>query len=624
MLQKLNERIQGVVAWLVILLIAVTFTIFGLDYYLQSHQTSNARVSVNEQPISNQLFETNYRRARAQQDLAQMTAADEKKLQSQVLSQLISNEVTLQSARKFGFEVSVNQANAAILNIPQFQQDGHFSSERYQQALNGALFTPETFQNEVRQGMLVNQQRFAFVGSSFALPDEVSRFVRLYMQTRDYDYVTITSSNFIKQATIAQEDIVAYYEKHKNEFMTPEQVSIDYITLSMQELKSKIKISKDEIGKYYEENKDHYLTPAQWQVAHILYAIPANASQSEVEQVKNKALNAYKQLEKKPNLFEDFVASQSDDKISIANKGMLPWITAGQNEFDKALLTLTKPGQISPPIRTKHGFELFKLVAYKPVITKPLSEVEETIQDQLLTESAQTKYAQALEQLSDLSYQTPDSLSPVSDALKIKIQKSESFSNLGGQSPLTKNKLIINAAFSHDVLELSNNSEPIQLDNDAVVVLRVNQHLPSKKQSLSAVQEQIQNILAKKQAEAKAKDLGSNLLNPVENEKQRTMMSSNQLKWSSVKRSARDNADTNTLINELAFNLSKPESREGLVLENGDYVVVRLKSINDGDLSTLDKEHKDSLIQQIEASYGMMDYDLYVNNLVKKAKVEKL
>jgi len=191
MLQKLNERIQGVVAWLVIILIATTFTLFGVDYYLQSHQTSNAKVMVNGQPLTTQAFEVNYRRARAQEDLAQMTAADEKNLQNQVLDQMINNEVTVQSALHNGFEVGIDQANAAIVKIGQFQEDGHFSSERYQQALNAALFTPESFQNEVRQGMLLNQQRFAFMGSSFALPSEVERFVRLYMQTRDYDYLTI-------------------------------------------------------------------------------------------------------------------------------------------------------------------------------------------------------------------------------------------------------------------------------------------------------------------------------------------------------------------------------------------------------------------------------------------------
>ena len=469
MLQKLNERIQGVVAWLVIILIAITFTLFGVDYYLQSHQTSNAKVVVNDQPITNQSFETNYRRTRAQQDLAQMTASDEKNLQNQVLNQMITNEVTIQAARKYGFEVTPDQANAAILNIPQFQVDGHFSSERYQQALSGALFTPETFQNEVRQGMLLNQQRFAFMGNSFALPDEIKRFVRLYMQTRDYDYLTVASSHFVNQIKVTDDDINTYYKAHQNEFMTPEQVTIDYITLSMHDIKAHLTVSDDDVKRYYEENKSNYLTPAQWKVAHILFAIPEGASKEDQDEIQKKADAAYAQLEENPNQFEQMVSTSSDDKLSVADKGVLPWITAGQTEYAKALSNLTEPGQISAPVKTKHGLEIFKLVAYKPVTTKSLNQVASTIKDQLLTDTAQAQYAQALEQLSDLSYQTPDTLNPVSDALKMKVQTSEPFSRLGGKDLITKNKQVINAAFSHDVLELSNNSDPIQLDNDSVV-----------------------------------------------------------------------------------------------------------------------------------------------------------
>jgi len=135
---------------------------------------------------------------------------------------MITNEVTVQSARNYGFEISADQANAAIVNIPQFQEDGHFSTEKYQQALNGALFTPETFQNEVKQGMLLNQQRFAFMGSSFALPSEVNRFVRLYMQTRDYDYLTISAAELENQVQISPDDIKLYYSKNQKEFMSPE------------------------------------------------------------------------------------------------------------------------------------------------------------------------------------------------------------------------------------------------------------------------------------------------------------------------------------------------------------------------------------------------------------------
>lgn len=621
MLQKLNERIQGVVAWLVIILIAITFTLFGVDYYMQSHQTSDSKVVVNDHPLTNQTFETNYRRARAQQDISQMTAADEKRLQMQVLDQMIANQVTLQSARQYGFEVTAAQANSAIVNIPQFQEDGHFSAQRYQQALSGALFTPDTFQNEVRQGMLLNQQRFAFVGSSFALPEEIERFVRLYMQTRDYDYITIPSSRFQKQVTVSSDEIKNYYKSHLNEFMTPEQVSIEYVSLSMHDIMSKINISKEEIKRYYDENQNNYLTPAQWQVAHILFAIPENASPSDIEQVQKKAETAYQNLQKNPQQFNHLVATLSDDKLSLAANGALPWITAGHNEFDQILTQLTKPGQISAPAKTKHGFEVFKLIAYKPVSIKPLADVEGTIKGQLTAELAQAKYAQALEQLSDLSYQTPDSLKPVAEALQLKIQKTELFSHQGGKEPLTQNKQIINSAFSQDVLELGNNSEPVQLDNDSVVVLRIAKHFATKEEDLGVAETKIKSLLTQKFAEEKAKELGERLLNPVEDAQQKELVSANQLEWKSVTQASRDNDKSDALVNEIAFNLLRPESRDGISLQNGDYVVVRLRQINDGTLDSLDKERRDSLVQQIEASYGMMDYDLYVSNLIKHATI---
>ncbi|HAT8179631.1 TPA: peptidylprolyl isomerase [Legionella pneumophila] len=621
MLQKLNEHIQGVVAWLVIILIAITFTLFGVDYYFQSRQISDAKVVVNDKPITMQAFETNYRRTRAQQDLPQMTAADEKNLQNQVLNQMITNEVSIQAARKYGFEVSPDQANAAIVQIPQFQEDGHFSAQRYQQALSGALFTPETFQNEVRQGMLLNQQRFAFMGTSFALSDEIKRFVRLYMQTRDYDYLTIPSNRFEQQAKISEDDIKNYYDQHHKKFMTSEQVILDYVLLSMHDIKSQIKISPEEIKNYYEENKSNYLTPAQWQVAHILFAVPENATKEEQDSIKQKADEVYSDLKKHPEQFDKYVASKSDDKLSIANKGILPWITGGQNEYGRVLSNLTRPGQISIPVQTKYGYEIFKLIAYKPVTTKYLQEVENIIKDQLTSDMAQAKYAQVLEQLTDLSYQTPDSLDPVLDSLQLKIQHTEPFSRDGGKQPITKNKQVIHAAFSTDVLELGNNSEPIQLDNDSVVVLRVKKHIPAREQTLDEVKDQIRTILAKHYGDVKAKEIGSSLLHPVEDKQQQELITSNQLEWHSVENASRDSDKANSLINDLAFNLLRPESRDGVILDNGDYVVVKLKRINDGKLSSLDQEQRDSLIQQIEASYGMMDYDLYVNNLLHHANI---
>ncbi len=624
MLQKLNERIQGVVAWVIIVLIAITFTLFGIDYYIQSRHETNAQVEVNGQPISKQAFDLNYRRTRQMRDPALMTAALENQLKQQVMDEMIMSRVSMQAARANGFDVDDALANAAILSIPQFQQDGHFSKDRYQQALNGALFTPESFQKEVSQGMLINQQRFAFIGTSFALPSEINQFVKLYMQTRDYDYVTIPALRFMNQEKVSSEEVSAYYQKHQKEFLTPEKVSVDYIRLSMADIKATIKISDQQVQRYYEENQSNYYTPAQWKVAHILFAVPSDISDDEKQRIKQHAEETYSALQKDPTKFDEDAKAISDDKISAVKGGVLPWIVAGQSKLDKTLIGLTSPGQISTPAQTEHGYEIFKLIGYKASKVKPLDDVKAEINDQLLADLGQAEYAQKLEKLSDLSYQTPDSLLPVADALKLTVQQSLPFSRLGGDDKLSKNKQIISAAFSHDVLELGNNSEPVQQDNESVIVLRVNKHLPAVESTLDEVKPVILEKLALSKAKEEARQLGKVLLgaNQQLNE-QNKLMDESKLHWLVISEAARDSDKSAEAINSMAFNLALVDAEEGRSLDNGDYVIVHLKKINDGKLATHDKEQVASITQQIEANFGMMDYDLYLNNLMSKATIVK-
>ena len=91
--------------------------------------------------------------------------------------------------------------------------------------------------------------------------------------------------------------------------------------------------------------------------------------------------------------------------------------------------------------------------------------------------------------------------------------------------------------------------------------------------------------------------------------------------WQSVKNAARDSDESDALISAVAFDLPRVNSEDGRRLANGNYVIVRLKKLHDGKYQNLDKEQQASLVQQIEASYGVMDYDLYVNSLVAAAKI---
>jgi len=630
MLLKLNQRIQGIVAWVVITLIALTFTLFGVEYYMQARQVSDVEVTVNNEPITKQSYEVSYRRVRQQREFEQISAAKESAVKKQILQDMIFNVITVQSARKDGFLVTGSQADNAIVNIPQFQQDGQFSEDRYRQALNAALYTPESFRNQVSQGMLLNQERFAFIGTAFALPNEINQFVKLYMQTRDYEFVIIPKDQFITKVQVTQPEIANYYIQHKQDFIEPEKISIDYVKLSVDDVKKSISIQDQDVERYYQENASNYSIPARWRVKKISFEIPANASEDEKADIVKRVHQVYSELKQHPERFDEEAGNantqataplKSKPKLNRANLNARDWIVAGTTSFDSVLSSLRSPGQISEPYKSDSGYVLFKLVDFQQSKTKPFSAVKGEIKAQLTSEAVQAKFSQQLEQLTDLSYQTPDSLSTVAETLKLPMMKSDLFTHDGGSDPLTRNKQLINAAFSHDVLELGNNSEPIQFDNDNVIVLRIRQHLPSEQRKLAEVEGVIRERLKLYQASLAAKDLGVKILAISDQKQESALLNQHHLSWHAVNDAARDTDQSDPLITELAFNIPQINNRSGRALDDGNYAIVRLKLLKEGQYQTLDNEQQDSLIQQIQASYGAMDYDLYVSGLVNRAQI---
>lgn len=629
MLQKLNEKIQGLVAWIIILLVVITFAIFGLDYYMQSRKGGLVIAEVNGEPINKHEFDLQFRRLTQLQDPAHWSAMRENQLKAQVLNDLILNSLSIQTAKLNGFSVSANQANATILGIPQFQTDGRFSSMKYAQALNGALFTPESFQREVEQGMLLNQQRFAFVGTAFALPHEIEQFVKLYMQTRDYEYTRIPALKLVDRAKVKESEVQSFYNKHQDVFLSPEKVSVDYIQLSLNDLKDKVTASSKEIHDYYNDHQTQFMLPAQWDLDHIVVGIPEKATQD----MQSKAL-AYAQklsdrFHKNPESYTKYMEKvNSGEKPKLGfhiSAAQLPTIQAGQTNMDTELVNLNQPGMISAPIRTARGYEILRCRAYQPSKFRTYDSAKKDIQQLIVAQKAQNLFNKSVEKMSELSFEHPDSLDKIAKKLNLKVQESALFTRRGGNDALTQNKSVIRAAFSSDVLKYSNNSEPLQLDHDNVVVLRLRQHIPASKQALVDVKLLIAKKLAKKKAEAEARQMGEMLVAyrkfPEKNKQHLDVAP--QLAWEHIKNAARDAADVPAGVNELAFSLPAIGNRSGRTLIGGDYVVVELKQVHPGDISLLDPEQVASITQQIEANYGMMDYDLYVHHIMQNAKIKR-
>lgn len=84
---------------------------------------------------------------------------------------------------------------------------------------------------------------------------------------------------------------------------------------------------------------------------------------------------------------------------SKKNKGNLGEFQRGQMvpEFEKAAFALTKPGELSPVVKTKYGYHIIKLVGKTPASVIPLAQVKENIRNNLANEKINVAVKAAIE-----------------------------------------------------------------------------------------------------------------------------------------------------------------------------------------------------------------------------------
>ncbi|GHU87929.1 peptidyl-prolyl cis-trans isomerase [Bacteroidia bacterium] len=122
--------------------------------------------------------------------------------------------------------------------------------------------------------------------------------------------------------------------------------------------------------------------PGQIRVSHILVECPDNADTVRVSDAEKRVDDIYKKVLKGED-FGELAKKYSDDKASGAREGDLPWFGYGRmvKEFEVAAFELSEIGTVTPPVRTKFGFHIIKLLEKRQIA--PIEEVRPEIIDAL-------------------------------------------------------------------------------------------------------------------------------------------------------------------------------------------------------------------------------------------------
>jgi peptidyl-prolyl cis-trans isomerase C len=127
----------------------------------------------------------------------------------------------------------------------------------------------------------------------------------------------------------------------------------------------------------YLAHKDRYVIPADVTVQHVLISVQGRS----VEDALKLAETVRAEAVRDPSVFEDLVQKYSDDPSKASNHGRMKDATSEKYvaEFAKAAGALTQAAPISPPVKTKFGYHILKLLDRKPEQQQTFEQAKDKI-----------------------------------------------------------------------------------------------------------------------------------------------------------------------------------------------------------------------------------------------------
>lgn len=169
-----------------------------------------------------------------------------------------------------------------------------------------------------------------------------------------------------------------------------------------QEVGSKLNITEEEARQYYANHPSEFTDPESITLREIMVAVPVdkqgafNAGQAQDAQKKITDIRA------RILKGEDFakVAAEVSDSSSKSNGGLIgPFSKNDISPQLQQILDKMKLGDITQPIRTQGGYQIFKLESVKPAVLQPFEKVGDLISQKVAEARTQTEMRKFLTRL---------------------------------------------------------------------------------------------------------------------------------------------------------------------------------------------------------------------------------
>ena len=618
---------QRLMQLILLILIVPSFVFFGVQGYDRMSQNTQTVAKVGGQSISQGELDNAQREqvARMRQTYgAAIDAAmfDTPEARAQTLDGLIAQRVLMQQAQKQSLGTSDRQLQETIAAIPQLQENGKFSQDRYLALLAQQGMTPVMFEQRLRDDLSLQQINAAIESSVIVPRAVVDRFSAIVGQRREVKSMVLKLADFTAKVQLAPDAIQKEYDAHPNDFMTPESAKVEYVVLNADALAKQVTVPESDARAFYESNKKRYEVPEQRRASHILVAVAKDASDADKAKARAKAEDLLKKVKANPADFAKLAKQSSDDPGSAANGGDLDYLGKGATvpPFEASLFAL-KDKEISDLVQTDFGFHIIALTGIKPGSVKPFEAVKPEIDAEIGKQLAQKKFTDDAEAFTNSVYEQGDTFAPTAQKFALKPMTADGVTRTPSPtadpaSPLSNPKLL-EALFAADSIKSRNNTKAIETSPGTLVSARVVDYQAAARKPLAEVSEAIKAQLTDREARKLAADGGKALLAQLRDGK---AAGSGFGPSTSVSRVERSDVAPEAVTEIFRTDATKLPAYAGVVLPTGDFGIYQIASVANG--PAMDAARRSALSQSIAKQLGAIEFGGYLSDLRRRSKVK--
>jgi len=504
MLNIMRKNASSLLIKIIFVVIVIVFVFWGVGSF-QEKRTDRV-ATVNGEPISIDSYRYTYNNyvenlkqqygTNLSQEVLEMF-----QIPRTVVSSLVNKALLMQEAERLNIRVTDMELAGAIQGMDVFQSAGTFNKEQYMYVLNRNDLTPELYESNKREEMLVDKL-YSSVTSGIKVTDgEILEWYDWINASVDIDYVLFDPDS-IDDIEPTEEELLSYYENNDEIYRTEPRVKVRYIVFRPGNYLDKVEIEDADVQDYYDMNISEFGKEKTVEARHILLSVGEDASPEVVEEKRQKAEEILEMAKNGKDFAE--LAKEYSEGATRETGGLLGEFKEGDMvaPFSEAAFSMAE-GEISDPVRTQFGWHLIKVEKIHEASAKPLEEVSDQIRRQLRMEASQEIAYDTADAAFDQALGDDDFEKTAAD-LGLQVQETDYFTEAGPDGPgvdISDPAVFGAAAFELPGTEIS---DVLKIGDNYYLMQKIGD-IPSEIPELEDVREQVNADVIKKLKDEQAK-----------------------------------------------------------------------------------------------------------------------